>query len=187
MYKRQRKFIIKNLDGKRIFILFILTGIIYLAMLTVTIPKLTGFSGGMKILDMMPTGYDHAYVNSLLDALGSDGRHFYLFNQLPLDLVFPGINAITFCLIFGYFFQKLGKIDSKLFYICYLPLFTELFDYCENIGIITMLNSYPDNPIILSTVTNLFSVLKSSLTTIYSLILIFVLIAFAVKRFLQKS
>ncbi len=27
-------------------------------MLTVTIPKTMGFSNGMKLLDMMPTGYD---------------------------------------------------------------------------------------------------------------------------------
>jgi hypothetical protein len=156
-------------------------------MLVVTIPKVMGFSGGMKILDMMPTGYDPAYVNSLLDALGPDGRNVYLFNQIPLDMVFPGINAITFCLIFGYFFQKLGKIDSILFYICYLPLLAGLFDYCENIGIISILNSYPNNPEILSIVTNLFSILKSSLTTIYSLILLFVLIVFGVKKFVSKT
>ena len=182
-----RQIIIKNLDGKKILLLFLLTGMIYLTMLTVTIPKLTGFADSLKILDMMPTGYSPTYVNSLLDTLGPDGRHFYLFYQLPLDMVFPGINAVTFCMIFGYFFQKLGRIDSILFYICYLPLFAGLFDYCENIGIITMLNSYPGNPVILSTITNLFSILKSSLTTIYSLILIFVLIAFTLKRFLQKA
>jgi hypothetical protein len=121
-----------------------------------------------------------------LDALGPDGRHFYLFYQLPLDLVFPGINAITFCLILGYFFQKLGKVDSILFYICYLPLFAGLFDYMENFGIITMLNSYPNNPDILSTVTNLFSILKSSITTNYSLTLFLVLIVFGVKKVVSK-
>ena len=182
-----RQLIINNLNGRRILILFIFTGMIYMTMLTVTIPKLTGLAGGLKILDMMPTGYDPAYVNSLLNALGPDGRHFYLFNQLPLDMVFPGINAITFCLIFGYFFQKLGKIDGMLFYICYLPLLAGLFDYCENIGIITMLNIYPNNPEILSIVTNLFSILKSSLTTIYSLILIFVLIVFGLNKIVSKS
>ena len=182
-----RQIIIKNLDGKKILLLFILTGIIYLTMLTVTIPKLLGFSGGLKIMDMMPTGYNPVYVNSLLNALGPDGRHFYLFYQLPLDMFFPGINAITFCLIFGYFLQKLGKINGIFFYICYLPLFAGHFDYCENIGIITMLNSYPDNPVILSIVTNLFSILKSSITTIYSFILIFVLIVFSLKKFRQKN
>jgi hypothetical protein len=53
-----RQLITKNLDGKRILFLFIVTGIIYTMMLTITIPKVMGFSGGMKILDMMPTGYD---------------------------------------------------------------------------------------------------------------------------------
>ena len=182
-----RQLIINNLNGKKILLLFILTGMIYLTMLTVTIPKLTEFSGGMKIMDMMPTGYGPAFVNSLLENLGSDGRHYYLFNQLPLDMVFPGINAITFCMIFGYFFQKLGKTNSILFYICYLPLFAGIFDYCENIGIITMLNSYPNNPEILPIITNLFSILKSSITTIYSLTLFLVLIVFGVKKVVSKT
>ncbi len=182
-----RQLIIRNLEVRKILLLFIVTGIIYLTMLLVTIPKVMEFANGMKILDMMPTGYDPDYVNSLLNALGSQGRNVYLFNQLPLDMVFPVINALTFCLIFAYFFQKLGKIDSKLFFICYLPLFAGLFDYCENIGIFTMLISYPNNPVILSGVTNLFSVLKSSFTTIYGLILILVLVVIAIRRFLSKT
>ena len=32
----------------------------------VTIPKTMEFSNGMKLLDMIPTGYDWNYVNELL-------------------------------------------------------------------------------------------------------------------------
>lgn len=64
----------RNLAGRKILILLILTNIIYTLMLTITIPKVMSMAGGMKLLDMMPTGYTPEYVNSLLNALGETGR-----------------------------------------------------------------------------------------------------------------
>ena len=95
------RIIINNLSGKRI--IFLVTGTICFTMLLITLPKAMSYAGGLKILDMMPAGYDHAYVNSLMKALGEEGRHTYLYQQLPLDMIFPSLNAITFCLIIGYF------------------------------------------------------------------------------------
>ncbi|MDR2206936.1 MAG: hypothetical protein LBE36_12375 [Flavobacteriaceae bacterium] len=69
-----KNLITKNANGKKILILFILTNIVYAIMLTITIPKVMNFAGGM----MLPTGYDADYVNTLLNALGTDGRNAYL-------------------------------------------------------------------------------------------------------------
>ncbi|MCK9209893.1 MAG: hypothetical protein M0P61_03545 [Ignavibacteriaceae bacterium] len=177
----------KNLNGKRILLLFVLTNIIYAIMLTITIPKVMSFSGGMKLLDMMPTGYNAEYVNALLSALGEKGRDAYLFNQLPVDMIYPFLFGVSYCLALAYILNKLGKFESRLFYFCFLPLFSGLFDYLENIGIITMLKSYPNNPVILSQITNVFSVLKSSFTTFYFIVLIIFLIVFWMKKLFQKS
>lgn len=171
----------RNLAGRKILILLILTNIIYALMLTITIPKVMSIAGGMKLLDMMPTGYTPEYVNSLLNALGETGRHAYLYNQIPLDMIYPFLFGISYCLLLAYIFKKPGKLDSNVFYLCLIPLFSGLFDYAENIGIITILNSYPDNPVILSQTTNVFSVLKSAFTTIYFIILIISIIIYGVK------
>ncbi len=177
----------RNLNGKRILLLFVLTNIIYAIMLTITIPKVMSFSGGMKLLDMMPTGYNAEYVNALLSALGESGRNAYLFNQLPVDMIYPFLFGVSYCLILAYILNKLGKFESRLFYFCFLPLFSGLFDYLENIGIITMLKSYPNNPVILTQITNVFSVLKSSFTTFYFIVLIIFLIVFGMNKLLQRS
>jgi hypothetical protein len=177
----------RNINGKKILLLFALTNFIYVIMLTITIPKVMSFSGGMKLLDMMPTGYNAEYVNSLLSALGDKGRDAYLFTQLPFDMVYPFLFGISYCLILAYIINKLGKFENRVFYFCFLPLFSGLFDYLENIGIITMLNSYPNNPIILTQITTVFSVLKSSLTTVYFIVLIIFLIVLGKNRIFQKS
>ena len=185
--KKMKDLIKRNISGKKILFLFILTNIIYAIMLTITIPKVMSFSGGMKLLDMMPTGYSVEYVNSLLNTLGEKGRDAYLFNQLPIDMIYPYLFGVSYCLILAYFLNKLGKIESYLFYLTFLPLFSGLFDCFENIGIITMLNSYPDNSIILTLITNVFSVLKSSFTTIYFIILIIILIVFGKSKLFQNA
>jgi len=155
-------------------------------MMMITIPKVMSFSGGTKILDMMPTGYNIDYVNSLLKTLGEEGRNAYLYNQIPLDMIYPLFFGISFCLIVAFILKKLGKLDGHLFYICFLPLFSGLFDYCENIGIITMLNLYPDCSNLLIQTTNVFSVLKSSFTTINFIILITLLIVLGIKKLFMK-
>jgi hypothetical protein len=182
-----RSLIKRNLKGKTIIPLFLLAGIIYTIMMTITIPKVMSYSGGMKILDMMPTGYNIAYVNALLTTLGEEGRNTYLYNQIPLDLIYPLLFGASLCLILAYILRKLEKLEGHLYYVCLLPLFAALFDYCENIGVIAMLNSYPNNSNILTVTTNVFSVLKSSFTTINFIMLIALLVILGIRKLFLKD
>ncbi len=155
-------------------------------MLTFTIPKVSGFANGMKILDMMPEGYDINYVNTLFAGLGENGRDAYLYNQIPLDLIFPALFGIGYCLLFAFLLKKLNQVKSPFFYFSFLPLIAGISDYLENIGIMTMLNQYPNYSDDTVTITSTFSFLKSSTTTIYFIALIFVLIAFGVQYVKSK-
>jgi hypothetical protein len=181
-----KDFIERNISGRKILVLLFLTNVIYVIMLTITIPRVMSYAGGMKLLDMMPTGYDPEYVNTLLKTLGPEGRNAYLFNQLPLDMIYPFLFGITYCLLLAYLLNKLEKLKSTFFYLCFIPIFSGLFDYGENIGIITLLTSYPGNSILLSQITNLFSILKSSFTSLYFTIAILSLIAVLVKLINSK-
>lgn len=177
-----RSMINKNLKGNIIIPLFLLAGIIYAIMMTITIPKVMSFSDGMKILDMMPTGYNVAYVETLLKTLGEEGRYVYLYNQIPLDMIYPLLFGVSCCLILALVIKKLGKSEGSLFYLCFLPLFAALFDYCENIGIIALLIEYPGHSEIMAKITNVFSILKSSITTLFILVLIVLLIITGMKK-----
>lgn len=182
-----KEFIKRNIQGKKVLLLFIVTNIIYVFMLTVTIPKVMSFANGMKLLDMMPAGYTPEYVNSLLSRLGEMGRRAYLFNQLPVDMIYPGMVAISYCLVIAYFLNRIGKFESNLFYFCLLPIFSGFFDYCENFGIIRILRSHPENSVFLSQVTSAFSVLKSISSTVFFTILLIVLVVFGWRKFFKPS
>ncbi len=177
-----KNLVVKNLVGSRILILFFLTGLIYTLMLTITIPMVMSHSGGLKILDMMPTGYDYTYVKSLMDALGEEGRNIYLYRQIPLDLIFPSLMGITFCLIIAYFLRYINKLDSRWFYVVSFPLLAGTFDYCENFGFITMLLNYPVLPDSLVTISNIFTLIKSANFTLSYVAFIVLLIIAGVKK-----
>ena len=66
------------------------------------------FSNGMKLLDMMPTGYNSEYVYALFETLGVEGRFTYLYNQIPIDMIYPFLFGISYCLLIAYFLRKLN-------------------------------------------------------------------------------
>ncbi|MBK7939126.1 MAG: hypothetical protein IPJ82_19520 [Lewinellaceae bacterium] len=181
-----RNLVQKNLSGKRILWLFVITNAVYSIMLLITIPYVMSFSQGMKLLDMMPTGYNHEYINSLLSALGEGGRGAYLYRQIPVDMIYPFLFGVSSCLVLAYFLDKLNKLNGALFYLCFIPLFSGFFDYGENFGIIAILKTYPNNSVLLSQITNILSILKSSCTVTYFISLIALLLAFGASRLSQN-
>ena len=184
--KRIRKIIDTNLSGKKVLLLFLLTNIVYAVMLTVTIPKTMTFSNGLKLLDMMPLGYDLEYINTLFETLGENGRQVYLTNQLPVDMIYPFLFGISYCLLIGFFLKKLNKLDSFFFYLCFLPLIAGIADYLENFGIFTMLYNFPDFSPFTAKVTNVFSVVKSMTTTVFFIALIITLLMLGISKIKER-
>lgn len=167
--------------GKRTLIFFVITQIIYGAMLMVTIPHVLVYSQGMKLLDLIPTGYSSEYVRQLLEALGETGRHVYLWQQLPLDMIYPGLFAISYSLLAAFFLNKLS-IVGWFQYFCLVPFLGGALDYLENIGTITMLNQYPTFSPQIASVTSIFSILKSITSTVVFVGIIVLLIWLIVKK-----
>lgn len=184
--KRLIKFINGNNSVKIFLGLFILTNAVYVFMLTVTIPKTMKFSNGMKLLDMMPMGYDINYVSELFSSLGEVGRKTYLSYQIPVDMIYPLLFGLTYCFLLAYFLKKLNKLNTPFIYLCLLPIIAAIADYLENFGIITMLKSYPDMTENTVKITNSFSIIKSMSTSLFFMVVIIVLIIMgkkAIKKF----
>jgi len=176
-----------NIQGWKVLLLFIVTNLVYAYMLIISIPKVMTHTNGMKLLDMMPTGYDAEYVSTLFSSLGEKGREVYLYHQIPADMIYPLLFGISFCLLMAFFLNKLNKLDTPLLYLSILPIIAGFCDYCENIGIIILLRSFPDISDISVKITNAFSLGKSTLTTLYFIALIIVLIALGIKTISKRK
>lgn len=185
--ERIKKIINKNLSGKKVLLLFILTNLVYAFMLIITIPKTMDFSNGMKLLDMMPLGYNAEYISTLFDTLGEEGRAIYLYNQIPIDMVYPFLFGISSCLVIAYFLRKINKLDTPFFYLCLIPIIAGVSDYFENFGIITMLISFPNLSETSINTTNTFTIIKSMTTSLYFVSLIIVMTIFGIKMLKRKT
>lgn len=177
----------KTISGKSILLLFVATNIVYAVMLLVTIPQVMVFADGMKLLDMLPFGYEAQYVQLLFEELGEDGRNAYLTRQLPLDMIYPGLFAISNSLIMVYFLSKMGKFNGWVVNLAFVPVVVGLADYAENAGIITMLLNYPNQTDTMVELTSTFSVVKAMSTTVYFVSLMVVLIAYAIMYFRKNN
>jgi len=177
----------KYSTGRNVIILFVFTQIIYFLMLLYTIPTVMSYANGMKILDLMPTGFSADYAKILFDELGIVGRDYYLFRQIPLDMIYPLLFAVTYSLLLTYLFKRSFETESKLQFLSIIPLFGGFFDYMENIGIIIMLSIYPIFSSMLANVTNLFSILKSISTTLFFILLVIGIIGYIVKKFRRSQ
>jgi len=185
--KGLKELIKRNISGKKVLLLFMLTNLIYIFMLAVTIPKTMEFSKGLKLLDMMPGGYNSEYIKNLFSTLGEEGRSVYLYNQIPIDMLYPGLFAISYCLVMAFFLQKLQKLDTGYFYLTLIPFVAGIADYSENFGIITILNNYPDVSQLSMVLTNIFTIVKSTVTAVYFVALIITMAIFGFKTFNKRK
>ena len=186
-FKKILEILNKYSSGKNVLFFFVVTQIFYGTMLFFSVPKVVQYSNGMKILDMLPTGYRAEYVQTLFQTLGETGRTIYLFQQIPLDMFYPGLFAISFSLLLTFIFEKVFSKESKLQLLSIVPIFGGLFDYFENIGIIVMLLIYPNFQPWIARITNIFSVLKSTFTIIMFALLTIGIIMFLIKKLKNRK
>jgi len=156
--------------------------IVYVAMLSYTIPSVEKYANGMKLFDLSPGGYSYEYAKELLTKLGESGRDLYLYNQLPLDFLYPGLFAISCSLLLSWLFLKIKDPSSRLFYFCFVPVAAGMFDYIENILIIGLIAGYPDISPGQVELSSLVTIAKSVLTTLFFIALTIVGIACFAKK-----
>lgn len=142
-------------------------------MLFYSIPRVESYSKGMKLFDLMPGGYSFEYATQLLVNLGETGRDLYLFTQLPLDFLYPGLFAISCTLLLSWLILKNRNPDSTLFYGCYIPVLAGLFDYLENIFIAFFLIRFPQISALQVEIASTMTLLKSLFTTLFFVFLLF--------------
>lgn len=152
----------------------------YLLMIFGTLAHIETLSG-LRPFDMRPGGYSVELANSLIDALGSSGRWYYLTRQIPLDLVYPALMALTLLSLFKWLgsrnvSQNLVRIGS------WFSIAAAIADYLENAGICLMILSWPEISANTVLAASAASIVKSGLTTTAVLIVLLGVGSWAFKR-----
>ncbi|MBU2993652.1 hypothetical protein Q4555_12560 [Octadecabacter sp. 1_MG-2023] len=144
---------------------------IYLLMVRVTLAHIQAVSGQIAF-DMRPLGYGVADAVALLDALGEEGRSFYLHRQIPLDTLYPALMAVTLVATFCWLGRRIPNGRTVRLGVT-LSIGTALFDYLENLGVIAMILQGPNVSVPLVYVSSAASIAKSGLTTAAVVLLLY--------------
>lgn len=169
---RLLSYIQRRLTGKAVLTFFIPAMTVYFVMMLYTIPQVEVHAQGMKIFDLSPLGYSFEYANKLLLTLGEEGRQSYMYRQLPLDFLYPGLFAISCTLLLTWLFLKSREASSKVFYLCLVPAFAGLFDYLENLCVLSILWAYPSLSKTSVVLASTMTIAKSTLTTCFFVLLL---------------
>ena len=151
---------------------------IYLLMINVTLAHIEAVSGHVPF-DMRPFGYGSTEAATLLDALGVEGRGYYLSHQIALDTLYPAMLTLTLIATNCWFGQRMPNRSLVRFGIA-LSVGSALFDYIENLGIAAMIWNWPEVSVPLVYATSTATTLKSALTTLA--VLLTLLVGFNWKR-----
>ena len=168
-------------------IIFTLLFVVFLAVINysaIGVAGLLRITGGANILDF-EFGYTHEEATNMLTALGAEERAFYLTRIVPLDYPFP----FTYMLFYAGFISLLikhTKQKEQLGYLLFVPVLAMLCDWMENIGIIAMLNSYPNVPEWSVSLASIMGMLKTIFTIGSLAIIVGLLILFAYVRLRRK-
>lgn len=171
LFQSYQRLVTRWASGRTVLILLIAAMAVYAYMVFVSIPSVMAFEGNLRLLDMKPLGYDMDYVRLLFHSLGTEGRQVYLTGQLPIDMIYPALFALSGCFLLAFLFKRVSPSKPGLFGLTVIPLLAGLTDYAENIGIITMLRSFPDLSPGIVQITSALTIGKSSLTMLFWLIM----------------
>ena len=166
--------LIKSLRrGARFPLLWVILGLtilLYGAMAFFTLPELKFLAGERLILDLRLEGYTLPEVQELFLALGTEGRHYYQWMQIPLDMGFALCFWPTLSLWMVFFLEKLRYMESKLGWISVLPLLGGISDLTENSLSFYLLGVAPQISEGIVQVASTITVIKSTLSTVSVLI-----------------
>ena len=133
-------------------------------MINVTLSHIEAVSGHVPF-DMRPFGYSSTEAAGLLEALGVEGRAYYLSHQIALDTLYPAMLALTLIATICWFGQRMPNRILVRFGIA-LSVGSALFDYLENLGIAAMIWNWPEVSVPLVFAASTATIIKSALTTL---------------------
>lgn len=137
---------------------------IYFVMINITLKHIETLTGLIPF-DMRPGGYSLEQANALLNALGAEGNRYYLTRQIPLDLIYPALMAITLISILKWLAAKhVARILTNIG--VWLSLGAAVADYLENAGIVMMILNWPEPQTYLVHAASTASIAKAGLTTL---------------------
>lgn len=129
--------------GRNVLIFLAIDFIFMLGIMPYLGEQMNQFTPGFQPLDITIPSYTPAHAHQTIAKLSDEGRAYYRSIELGVDLVYPLIYGIAFALLITYLLAKVSLPKSKIRWLALLPLIGMLFDYAENLSIVSLIDHFP--------------------------------------------
>jgi|GEM_PF-427455 len=116
------------------------------------INELSGKTVGIIDLTM---GFNTKQTLQMVADYGDAARAYYAQTEMTTDVAYPLVYAFFFAIVLTLVYRKTAYARINL-----LPFLAMLFDYAENVNIITLLRSFPEQSATVATLCEVFKWLK---------------------------
>jgi hypothetical protein len=129
--------------------LLLVSGLLWAVMFFGTLAYLSRLAGGLKPFDIRPTGYSYEEAWAFINAIGEQGRAYYLNPELIIDTVYPPLYAISRAFALWWLTMP-GRVRRALlplglrYAFIGIPVAMASLDIIENSCIARMLWTWPD-------------------------------------------
>lgn len=151
--------LIRLATGRRILVLLALFLAYIVAVMRPAYRRIGTLSGGAGAIDFLIV-YSPEQVYDMIAAYGEHGRAFYATIALTLDTIFPIALASVSCLVLTYLFHRAFSREDVLRRALLVPAVAMCADLLENVGIVTMLLTYPERLPTVALLASTFSTVK---------------------------
>lgn len=167
--------------GRRILLLLGILGVYNLAVIGPAYRRIETLSGGVGAIDFLIV-YTPEKAYDMIAAYGRHGRQYYATIALTLDTVFPLLLALVFSLVLTYVFHRAYSREGVVQRAVLVPLAAMVSDLLENIGIATMLLTYPQRLPAVALMASAFSTVKWTAVLAEAILVVVGLISWAIQK-----
>jgi len=159
--------------GRGWVIVFLLTLVLVINLIIIPrgVAALKTPTKSTKALDLF-FFYTPEQAFQMLDSYGKNGREAYRTFALSIDVFYPLIYTLAFCLVISWLFKRQNILNGKWLRLNLIPLGAGLFDLLENVSIVGLITVYPTRPYLLSWLAAAFTMLKWSFVIFSSLLVL---------------
>ena len=136
-------------SGFLVAALLVASGLLWAVLFFGTLAHLSELANGISPFDIRPGGYSYEDAVNFLSSIGEQGRRYYAFPQLTVDMVYPPLYVVSRGLALWWLTMP-GQVHAAplplhwRYGLIAVPAIVASLDIIENSCIAVMLWSWPD-------------------------------------------
>jgi hypothetical protein len=152
------QFLERIANGKLLILLFLIYAIFPAYFLKNAEEKINQLAGKKIGVIDLTLGFNPQKTLQMVADYGDEARAYYAQTEMTMDVIYPIIYALLFGIILTILYRN--KAYKPFSWINLLPFVALIFDYLENICIVSLLQNHPSQSLNVATFCEVFKMLK---------------------------